>query len=59
MDKMYVLVKEKNKIGNLKLRICLDPTNFNKPILWESYYFMTPEEIAHLLADASIMSVCD
>ena len=55
----FVLVKSKNKLGNLKLHICLDPTNLNKVITREPYYFRTPEDIAHLLADASIMTVCD
>ena len=55
----FVLVEGKDKHGNLKLRICLDPTNLNKSIVREPYYFKTPEDIAHLLADACIMSVCD
>ena len=55
----FVLVKSKDKLGNLKLHICLDPTNLNKVITREPYYFRTPEDIAHLLADASIMTVCD
>ena len=52
-------VEEKNKIGNLKLRFCLDPTNLNKVIVREAYHFKTNEDIAHLLPDACIMSVCD
>ena len=28
----FVLVEGKDKLGNLKLRICLDPTNLNKAI---------------------------
>ena len=55
----FVFVEGKDKIGNLKLRICWDPTNLNKVIVREAYYFKTPEDIAHLLADACIMSVCD
>ena len=47
----FVLVEGKDKIGNLKLRICLDPTNLNKVIVREPYHFKTPEDIAHLLAD--------
>ena len=31
----------------------------NKAITREPYHFRTPEDIAHLLADASIMTVCD
>ena len=55
----FVLVKGKDKISNLKLRIHLDPTNLNKAIVREPYHFKTPEDIAHLLADAGIMFVYD
>ena len=55
----FVLVEWKDKIGNLKLRICLNPTNLNKVIVREPYYFKTLEDIAHLLAGACIMSVCN
>ena len=55
----FVLVEGKDKTSNLKLRICLDPANLNKVIVREPYHFKTPEDIAHLLADACIMSACD
>ena len=55
----FVLVESKDKLGNLKLCICLDPTNLNKSITREPYHFRMPEDIAHLLADACIMTVCD
>ena len=54
-----MLVEGKDKSGNLKLRICLDPTNLNKAIMREPYHFKTPNDIAHLLADACIMTVFD
>ena len=47
----FVLVESKDKLGNLKLCICLDSTNLNKAITREPYHFRTPEDIAHLLAD--------
>ena len=59
MNQSFMLDVWKDKLGNLKLRICLNPTNLNKVILREPYHFKTPEEIAHLLADACIMSECD
>ena len=59
MDKQVTVVKGKDKIGNLKLRICLDPINLNKVIVREPFHFKKPEDIANLLADACIMSVCD
>ena len=54
----FVLVERKDKSGNLKLRICLDPTNLNKTILREPYHFKTPEDIAHSIADACIVTLC-
>ena len=55
----FVLVESKDKSGNHKLRICLDPTNLNKAIIRESYHFKTPEDIAHLIAGACTMRVLD
>ena len=55
----FVLVKSKDKSGNLKLYICLDPTNLNKAIIHEPYHFKMPDDIAHLIVDACIMTVCD
>ena len=55
----FVLVESNDKSGNLKLRICLDPTNLNKAITKEPYHLKTPEDIALLIADAYIMTACD
>ena len=55
----FVLVESKDKSSNLKVCICLDPTNLNKAITREPYHFRMPEDIAHLLADACIMTVWD
>ena len=55
----FVLVESKDKLGNLKLCICLDPTNLNKAITREPYHFRTPEDILQLLADACIMTISD
>ena len=49
----------KDKLGNLKLRICLDPTNLNKAIVHEPYHVKSQEDIAHMLAEACIITVCD
>ena len=54
----FVLVESKNRSGNMKLCICLDPTNLNKVITRQPYHCRMPE-IAHLLADVCIMTVCD
>ena len=54
-----VLVESKDKLDNLKLHMCLDPTNLNKAITREPYHFRMSEDITHLLADACIITVCD
>ena len=48
----FVLVESKNSQGQLKLRICLDPTNLHKAVTREPYHFCTPEDISHMIADA-------
>ena len=55
----FMLVESRDKLRNLKLCICLDPTNLNKAIVREPYYFRMPEDIAHLLAEACVMTVCN
>ena len=55
----FVLVKGKNPDGSIKLRICLDPTNLNKAVIHEPYCSNTPEDIAHLLANAKVITVTD
>ena len=55
----FVLVERTDQHGQHKLQICLDPTNLNKAIVGEPYHFKTPEDIAHLLADATVLTVLD
>ena len=55
----FVLVESKDKSGNHKLRIYLDPTNLNKAIIQEPYHFKTPEDTAHLIARACTLTVLD
>ena len=60
----FVLVEGKDKLDNLKLRICLDPTNLNKAIVREPYHFKIPEYIAKFacgcMYDVCVcVSVCD
>ena len=55
----FVLVEGKDKLGKLKLRICLDPTNLNKALVHKPYHFKTPEDFAHLLADACVLTASD
>ena len=55
----FILVEGKDKLGNLKLHICLDLTNLNKAVVREPYHFKILEDITHLIADSCIMMVCD
>ena len=57
----FILVEGKDELGKLKLRICLDPKNLNKAIVHEpyQYHFRTPDDIAHHLAGACVITVCD
>ena len=54
----FGLVESRDNQGQVKLRICLDPTNLNKAITREPYHFCAPEDISHMLADACILTVC-
>ena len=55
----FVLVEGTDQQGKPKVRICLDPTNLNKAIIREPYHFKTPEDISHLLANATMLTVLD
>ena len=55
----FVLVEGTDTQGKPKLRICLDPTNLNKAIIREPYHFKTPEDISHLVANSTVMTVLD
>ena len=54
-----MLVKGKDKLGNLKLCICLNPANLNKAVVKELYHFPTLEDITHLIADSCAMMLCN
>ena len=55
----FMLVEGRDKWGNPKLGICLDPMNLNKAVICEPYYFKTLEDITYLITNANIMMVCD
>ena len=55
----YVIVEGKDKLGRLKPRICLDPKNLNIAVIHEPWFSKTPDDIAHLLADACIITTTD
>ena len=57
--KSFVLVESKDKSRNLTLHICLDPTNLIKAIIRKPFHFKMPDDIANLIADSCIMTVCD
>ena len=47
------------KKANGKLRICLDPKDLNKVIIWENHKAPTLEEIAHVLTGTTRFSKVD
>ena len=55
----FVPIEGRDQSGNLKLHICLDPTNLIKAVIRELYHFKTPEDITHLIANSCVMMVCD
>ena len=55
----FVIVEGKDKLGRLKPRICLDPKNLNVAVIREPWFSKTPDDIAHLLADACIITTTD
>ena len=55
----FVFIEGTDKQGQPKLCICLDPMNFNKAIIKEQYHFKTPEDIANLIADSTVMTILD
>ena len=56
----FILVESTDKSnGKPKLWICLDLTNLNKAIIHEPYCFQTPEDIAHKLAGATVITILD
>ena len=56
----FMLVETKDKsTGKPKLCVCLDPTNLNKAIIYETYCFGIPEDIAPKLTGATIITVSD
>ena len=54
----FILVEGKDKSGYPKLCICLDLTNMNEAVVHELYHFKM-KDIAHLIANSCIMTVCD
>ena len=55
----FILVEDKDKSGNPKLCICLDPMNLNKAVIHEQYHFKTWGDITYFITNASIMVVCN
>ena len=55
----FVLVESKDNQGQLKLRVCLDPTNLNKAVTRNPIIFTHQKTSPTWLADACILTVCD
>ena len=54
-----MIVDGKDKLGRLKIRICLDQPNLNVAVIWEPWFSKTLDDIAHMLADAVIIMTTD
>ena len=54
-----VLIKGTYKQGQPKLHICLPPMNLNKAMIRELYHFKTLEDIIHLIANSTVMTILD
>ena len=56
----FILVESTDKsTGKPKLCICLGPTNLNKAIICELYCFCIPDDIAHKLSGATVITALD
>ena len=55
----FVLIEGADKQGQPKLCICLDPMNLNKAIIREPYHFKILDNIAHLIAESTVMTILD
>ena len=56
----FILVESTDKsTGKPKCPICLDPTSLKQAIIHEPYCFHTPEDTAHKLCSATVITVLD
>ncbi len=55
----FLIMESINKADKKKLHICLDPSDLNKAVIWELYYYCTPDDIYHQLAKATCFTVVD
>ena len=55
----FVIVETMDKLGNIKMCICLDPTPLNKAVIREPYHSRSPDDIYHHLCNAKHLTVVD
>ena len=55
----FVIVETMDKLGNIRMRICLNPTPLNKAVIRESYHSRSPDDIYHHLCNAKHLTVVD
>ena len=53
----FVIVETTDKLGNIRMRICLDPTPLNKAVIREPYHSRSPDDIYHHLCNAKHLTV--
>ena len=53
----FVIVETMDKLGNIRMRICLDPTPLNKAVIREPYHSRSPDDIYHHLCNAKHLTV--
>ena len=54
----FVIVETLDKLGNIKMCICLDPTPLNKAVIREPYHSRSPDDIYHHLCNAKPPHCC-
>ena len=55
----FVIVETTDKLGNIRMRICLDPTPLNKAVIREPYHSQSPDDIYHHLCNAKHLTFVD
>ena len=55
----FVIVETMDKLGNIRMHICLDPTPLNQAVIREPYHSQLPDDIYHHLCNAKHLTLVD
>ena len=55
----FVIVETMDKLGNIRMHICLDSTPLNQAVIREPYHSRSPDDIYHHLCNAKHLTVVD